>query len=468
MLRLIDYQRAKYAAQGKIYEVKPHTIEMCNALELCIAGALPDGKQNLIINVPPRFGKTDLLEGTAEWSWGHVPDSQYIFTSYAQSKASDSSTNIRSNLRQPWFEGMFPLFKVAPSVGRDSQKDTQDEFHSTMGGGLLASGVGGPIMGFGSGLRRPGFAGFFGIDDAIKAYAARRSPTMRQAVIDWYTGEAKNRKNKSTTPYIHIAQRVHQDDLTSWLLKNEPDLWHQVKIAAHDRERDISIDENLISLADLKLYEQVDPFTYWALYQQEPRAPGGSILKEEYWGDRFYIDVEEVKKRCDFFLIFADTAMKTKEHNDYSVFQLWGFESNKAAYLIDQIRGKWEFPELVEFAKAFWAKHTADKRNGPQMIYIEDRSSGTSLIQTLQSEGLPVEEWLPSDYELDHDDKVSRARAAGFLIYGGKVWLPDPTIAPWINAFLDECNAFQGDMSHSHDDQVDTLSMAVLTWKSFF
>jgi predicted phage terminase large subunit-like protein len=73
-----------------------------------------------------------------------------------------------------------------------------------------------------------------------------------------------------------------------------------------------------------------------------------------------------------------DTAQKTGERNDYSVFECWGLGDDGRAYLIDLIRGKWEAPELERQAIAFWSKHSARK------MKVEDKSSGTGLIQSIK------------------------------------------------------------------------------------
>jgi phage terminase large subunit-like protein len=87
--------------------------------------------------------------------------------------------------------------------------------------------------------------------------------------------------------------------------------------------------------------------------QQRPAPRGGGILKEAWF--RYYT----VLPRLEFRTIHADTAQKTGEENDYSVFQCWGRSTVGEAVLIDQVRGKWEAPELLVQARAFWHKHKA-------------------------------------------------------------------------------------------------------------
>lgn len=153
--------------------------------------------------------------------------------------------------------------------------------------------------------------------------------------------------------------------------------------------------------------------------------------------------------------IFVDTAQKTKQHNDYSVFQCWGKTLNGRAFLLDQTRGRFEAPELLDVARAFWKKHAQD--NGPKYgqlrsMAIEDKVSGTGLIQQLRGEGVPVE-GIPRS-----KDKRERGLDVAPLIASGFVFLP--VEAPWLQSFKDEVATFDG-LGKAHDDQVDPMIDAV-------
>jgi len=149
-------------------------------------------------------------------------------------------------------------------------------------------------------------------------------------------------------------------------------------------------------------------------------------------------------------VIFADTAQKTKEHNDYSVFQCWGRSKNGQAVLIDQIRGKWEAPELKVQARAFWRKHQSAQGSPLRAFKVEDKVSGTGLIQELKREGIPMIGIKRNT------DKVTRAYDAAPFIESGNVLIPER--APWLSDFLAECAAFP---DGAHDDQVDPMMDAV-------
>jgi predicted phage terminase large subunit-like protein len=183
--------------------------------------------------------------------------------------------------------------------------------------------------------------------------------------------------------------------------------------------------------------------------QQRPAPRGGGIINTDwfkYWKGLMPLD---------FRFITVDTAQKTADHNDWTVLQCWGRSTVGQAVKLDQIRGKWEAPELLVQTRAFWLKHLNDMRPSAQAavmrgMYVEDKVSGTGLIQTLRREGLPVVAVQRNK------DKISRGYDAAPFVESGNVLLPQD--APWLSDFLAEVSAFP---SGAHDDQLDPMFDAI-------
>ena len=190
---------------------------------------------------------------------------------------------------------------------------------------------------------------------------------------------------------------------------------------------------------------KVDPYNFSSQMQQSPSPLGGGIFKAKWW--QYYV----VPPVCDYRIITADTAQKVGEHNDYSVFQVWGIKSNEI-YLLDMLRGKWEAPELRQMFIAFWNKHCTPTAsvNRLRTAYVEDASSGTGLIQEIRrSESIPI---FPI---VRQKDKVTRAMDAVPYIASGRVYLPRN--ADWVADLLSETERFTPLLTHAHDDIVDAL-----------
>lgn len=154
--------------------------------------------------------------------------------------------------------------------------------------------------------------------------------------------------------------------------------------------------------------------------------------------------------------IFCDTAQKTGERNDYTVYEVFGYSPSTGLYLVDLVRGKFEAPVLESTLVELWAKHkpTVHKPIGVSQVFVEDKSSGSSLIQSIKSEYM-----IPIDGIQRNVDKVFRAMGAVKYIRAGYIHLP--TDAEWVHDYKSEFRQFTPLMTHAHDDQIDPTMDAI-------
>ena len=201
----------------------------------------------------------------------------------------------------------------------------------------------------------------------------------------------------------------------------------------------------------LSVLEHGDPYTYSGQIQQDPSPAGGGMFKDKYWK---HYDV--VPSGMDMMRIYADTAQKTKEQNDYTVFEFWGRVPGVGIFLLDLIRAKWEAPELESNMVSFWNKHKPSLRRpqGAQVIKIEDKSSGSSLIQSIQRDYT-----IPVEAIQRNTDKV--LRAMGVVKYFASGYIHIPREAEWLHDFKEEFRKFTPLMTHKYDDQIDPTMDAV-------
>jgi predicted phage terminase large subunit-like protein len=426
--------------------VLPYHRLVLDALGLVIRGRLPDGKRNLMINLPPGHSKTFIAHDFVSYGLGCYPDSQFLYCSYSGTLATKETSAILRTVTEDWYKSIFP--------GVTLKKSSSDYFTTTAGGQVYGVGLEGTITGFRAGQKRPGFSGTIVIDDAMKADDARSMANLTH-VQRWYTGTVSSRKNRSETPVVLIGQRLHPDDICGHILKTEPELWHHITIPGL-LDDGTALWPETKSAADLIRLREVDEFTFWSQYQQQPIAPGGNMIKRDWW--RFYerkgYDVDSL------VFITADTALKAKTVNDNSSFGCW-HATPQSLDLLDKISGKWEFPEMMRRAKAFFEKW---KPYGCMCIYIEDKASGPSLAQSLAEQAIPCKLWKPADYGFP-DDKVGRVQHSLWFIEAGRVRLPEGK-PEMTGPFIDECAAFTGDDT-VHDDDVDmmTTAVSIYRWK---
>lgn len=410
-----------------------HQEAICKALERVVIGQC----NRLIINIPPRAGKTEIaVINFIAWCMGNWPDSEFIHPSYSSRLATNNTFNVRSVMQHETFTEIFG----APIFRHDS--NAKNEFRTEQGGIVYATGADGTITGYGAGKMRDSFGGAIVIDDPHKAGEAS-SDTRRQNVIDWFSTTIESRKNRPDTPIIIIMQRLHENDLSGFLLGGgNGEKWDHLDI---DSEQDgVSFWERQFPWAELKRMEKANPYRYAGQYRQKPAPIGGGIFKDDWWN--FYDAIPQLKYR---FLV-ADTAQKVKTQNDYSVMQCWGETETGQAILLDQVRGKWEAPELLEQARAFWNKHKQSHSSPLRSFDIEDKSSGTGLIQTLKREGVPV---IGIQRSID---KISRAMDIAPSIASGNVLLPRNAV--YLSDYMLEFSQFP---NGTHDDQVDPTMDAI-------
>jgi predicted phage terminase large subunit-like protein len=463
---LIDFWRIRRKMAGQHCEVMPFHEEIADKLTKLVCGTL--GKPNLMILMPPRCAKTDLANQTfISWALSWFPDSEFICSSYGADLAVDNAVNVRETLSSGWYQSMVDSSWGARMDMRGSKAaGRQDHFFTQQGGVVKAVGRGGAATGFGAGQLREEFGGVVLIDDPLKALEARSAAARKEAWAH-ISGTLKSRRNRQDdpiTPTVLIMQRLHPEDPAGMFMREERDEWDILQIPAHDDQNNV-IWPGRLSMKQLELIKETDPETYDAQYMQEPSSSKRAIFKDHYW--RYWRDQASVESQITLKFITSDTAFEAKTSADWSVLQCWGAVSTSCLVLIDQIRGKWDYPDLTKASKQFWEKHTA-KRSGVTPVtefWIENKASGISLVQTMRSVDIPARPWDPKD--LTPKDKVGRAKHSTMPLSTGRVWLPDPKMVgfEWVNRFIAEHSAFTDDDSHLNDDQVDGHTEASSIWQ---
>lgn len=408
------------------------------------------GKQpRLIIQAPPRSGKSELFSRRfPAWAFGQNPNLQMIAASYSADLSSRMNRDVQRIIDSEEYAGVFPetSFSSNTSASINSQKNIRNsEIFEIAGysGSYRSAGVGGGITGMGADIAI--------IDDPVKDAKEANSQTYRDSVWDWYTSTFYTRLSPKSGILLGMT-RWHEDDLAGRLLadmKNGGDQWRVVSfpaIAEEDeqyRKEGDALHPERYDLTHLtKIKKAVGTQTWNALYQQRPSSKGGDVIKRA-WFKRY--SMLPLMRRV---IIAGDTAQKVKQHNDFSVFIVAGIGIDGGLYVIDLIRGKWEAPELERKLEDIWNKYRASHK--AQSVYIEDKSSGTGLIQSIQRKrNIPIK-----GVQVDAD-KYTRVLGIQGFIESGYVFLPDG--AEWVEDFLSECEKFTATDSHKHDDMVDSL-----------
>lgn len=450
----------------KLIEGRPFILEPIHNELFEYYNAIYKGeKTRCNINIPPRAGKTTMQQYFTVFCLTVNAKSNIIYTSYSQTLLTDISNKVASILEHPAYKAMYPQQIIIEDCGtnpvddfwRDylQENDKRNTYSSRKittyaGGTVLFASIGSQITGYGCGVRgSKKFSGFLAIDDAQKP-ADSRSQILRDKVIRYYEETLLSRLNNPDTPIVNIQQRLHIEDLSGVL---------EAKYNFDTLRKPLLDDFGICQIPSQYTSERIkelqqNNYVFSAQFQQQPIILGGQVIKRDYF--RYYPTAKEYKYKR--ILIAADTAMKTKEYNDYSVFIAGGITNENKLHILDLVRGKWEAPELEKQAVIFWNKFKRDPKTGVMCngLYIEDKASGTGLIQSLKAKyGIPV-------FGVKADtDKLTKVENILPYIEAGNVLLPESETYAFNPELLNECEAFSRDMSHIHDDQVDSLAYLV-------
>jgi predicted phage terminase large subunit-like protein len=408
---------------------------------------LASGKiRRLMVFMPPRHGKSELCSKYfPAWYIGRFKQ-RIILTSYEATFASTWGRLARNTLTE-YGPSVFGV-----KVAEDSTAADHWELQGAQGqhGVMYTAGVGGAITGKGA-------TGLI-IDDPVKNMEAAQSAVLREKAWSWYTSTAYTRLEPEG--WILVVQtRWHHDDLSGRIVDRSSELndgepWHILSlpaVAESDEYYDIEGGDPFHREEGEPLWParfskdrlgtiraDVGSAVWTSLYQQRPSPEAGMIWRTEWF--KRYRELPKIIRRIQT----VDSAFKTTMSADYSVIATWGLTEN-GYYLLDVWRQRVEFPDLKRAIVDQHAKHR------PSAIYVEDKASGQSALQELKRETrLPLLAYESSD------SKIARAQAVSPLAEAGKVYVPEE--APWVADWLDEHAKFP---NGSHDDQVDTSSMAL-------
>jgi predicted phage terminase large subunit-like protein len=394
-----------------------------------------------IINMPPRHLKS--LTVSVAWPaflLGHEPKRRIFVISYGNELSSKHASDFRSIVESEWYRRAFPAMQISRSL--------EDEVSTTARGFRISTSVYGTLTGLGGDV--------FIIDDPQKPVDAQ-SDIQRNRLNHWFSNTLMSRlDSKETGIIIVVQQRVHLNDLSGYLMELAG--WQVLSLAAiaeqdetiaigdnefHQRQAGEALHPELESRESLeKEQREVGSDVFAAQWQQSPVPPGGAMIRREWL--RYYDKLPERTYRTKIIQSW-DTAAKDGAQNDWSVCTTWMIVDGRY-YLIDLVRGRYDYPRLKATAIALAQKYK------PHCVLIEDASTGTALAQELKAAHfggavrlVPIER-----------DKIGRLYVHQAKFEAGLVLFPKG--APFLAELEAELLTFpQG----KTDDQVDSISQAL-------
>lgn len=419
-----------YAKTGGHWIENWHQREVCRALERVITGDIT----RLIINVPPRSGKTDMaVKAFMEYGLGVNPSSKFIHASYSKRLAASNTYSVRATLEMEAYRELFDV-----QLKDDSK--AKDEFQTSANGVVYAAGSAGTITGYGAGSMSGEWAGAIIIDDPIKPDEAD-SDVIRDGVIDWFQNTIESRKNNPRTPIIVVMQRVHENDLSGWLLGGgNGEEWTHINVPAI-QEDGSSFWPDQFPIEMLNRLNDANPYVFAGQYMQSPSPLDGGDFKPEN------IQIVDALPAGLKFVRGWDLASTTNKTSDYTAGVKIAVDKDGITWIADvtNFRGS---PDEVE-------------RTIVQTAQLESKDTTQSIPQDPGQAGVHQKAYLSKKlrgvtftFSTESGDKRSRASSFASQVNVGNVRM---LRGDWNAAYVAQLKVFP---NGTYDDMVDASSRA--------
>lgn len=400
-----------------------------------IAKAVAKGGGRIIVNMPPQHGKSLFISKWVPlWYLSNWPNKRIILATYEASFAASWGRAVRDEAEE------------TPEIGIKVRRDVKASnfWQTEHGGAMMTAGVGGPVTGKSGDLLI--------IDDPVKNWDEAKSPVYQQRNVDWFNSTFYTRKQPGTT-IIVLMTRWHENDLAGYLLDDHSDNWKHIRLPAiAEGTEDLlgrcegeALCPDRFDADDLEATQRAVGGQVWAgLYQQRPTALEGGIIKREWL--KFY---DKPPESYQEMIQSWDLSFKETKGGSFVVGQVWGRQSGEF-YLVDQIRGRLDFPETKEAIRALSRKYPEARRK-----IIEDKANGPAIIADLRREISGMVSYS------SRDSKEARLFAASPYFEAGNVYLPNKILCSWVKDYIEELVNFP---NAANDDQVDATSQALIAF----
>lgn len=432
---LLFFTRYIYKSiHNRKFKVAPHFVKMADTLMKVINGEIT----RLIINIPPRYGKTELaVKNFIAYGLAINPSSKFIHLSYSDTLALDNSSQAKEYIEHEAFQRFWKM-----NLKKDAQG--KQKWFNEFGGGVYATASGGAITGFGAGVTDSNkFAGAIIIDDPLKPDDAF-SEVKRKAVNDRFNNTIRSRVNDRNTPIIVIMQRLHEDDMSGFLLDGgSGEEWHHLCLSAVTEDNK-ALWEDKHTLEELMQIKNANAYTFAGQYMQTPAPDEGGEWKKDWFNIVNKNDLPNDIKWC----LYIDGAYTKDTANDPTGLLIAG-RSGSDLYIYSALDKYMELPALTKFIPTYLSSLPIRV----DLTLVEPKASGKSIKQVLQLNARMNISEIKSD--MVQMSKIERARTVSPFIEGGRIYLVQDK---WNDVYLNQIATFP---NAKHDEYIDLTSYAI-------
>lgn len=434
--------------------------------------------KNLIVNVPPRSGKTSLISiAFPAWVWIHTPEEKFLYTSYAHSLSKEHSLKCKNLISSNWYQERWGnRFKI--------QKNTEAYFDNDKKGHRNSTSVEGTGTGKGGNI--------IVLDDInnVKDSMSKLILEKTNRYLDQVLSSRFDNPEEGVT--IEVQQRTGMLDATGHLISNDTEKEQVMLILPARYEHGAKCKTVVLPMSNGKVWEdprteegevlcpkrlpkkvldrlekKLGAYSFASQYQQRAAPLEGNIIKKawfQWWKDSTPPQIEHVLQSWD-------TAISDSETSDFSACTTWGvfYDQNYISnvILLSMWKGRLAYPALRAMAQRLYFDYrdTGLIRN-PELkgrridvCLIEQKATGDPLIRDLRNAGIMAVPFNPTK----QGDKEGRVQRISHLIEGGLVWVPAQSpnytkLLPYADKFIEDVAVFPHGESR---DIIDSMSQAL-------
>lgn len=433
-----------------LFEVARHHALIAEKLEAVERG---DCKR-LIITIRPRAGKSEMVSRMfSAWYMGKHLNEQIIAAGYNYDFAVDEiGSKVLAILQSERYQEVFPEFKLR------ADKKSAGIMRNTKGGQLAVAGVGGSLTGRGAHLLI--------LDDLFKNWEDAESARYRDTVWNWYTSTAKTRLMKGGRVVV-IMTRWHEDDIVGRLTDPTNEFYKEAIAKGFDVLEIPDVAGDGVDIKKDPLGRQPgevlwpdwfpddalemktqDERVYYALYQGQPRPPGGVFFKEEHI--QTYTRAE--MPPLDDLTIYGscDLSASPERDRDASVFVTAGVDRSGLLWILDIWWERVASDDAVDHILAECARYQ------PVTAWWESGPITKTITPFLERQKLEMRQFTYFETYPATANKAARARGIRGMMAAGQVRFPRDH-EHW-GAMKNQILKFTGSGKDNEDDAVDALS----------
>lgn len=409
--------------------------------------AVNDGEvRRLIINIPPRHMKSIHVSVCYPvWSWIKRPEMRFVKVSYSDDLSRNHNMKARDVIQSDWFQELWGhVFSLKSDLNR------QNFFENDRQGYMFATTVGGSLTGMGGDV--------IIIDDPQNPKMAN-SDAERAASINFFCGTLQTRlNNPNSGAFILIMQRLHEKDLTGYILGEELGYEH-ICLPSEATERTVIhfpkskreivrepgdlLNPNRFNKATLEdLKKSMGSAQYAGQMQQVPTPAEGLIFKREWMNNEY-----QLAPPLSMVIQSWDMPFTKSEGSAKCAAIVMGRKGSDI-YILDVVNDKMEFTESVAALRRL-----SGKWPNARAKVIENKANGPAIVSHLKKEIAGMVEFNP------RGSKEERALSITPYFEAGNIHFPNPAQHPWVNDLINDLLIFP---RGQYKDTVDALVQGVL------